>query len=30
MSVYFEQVCKAISEEKGTVDKFIGDGVMAF
>jgi class 3 adenylate cyclase len=30
MSVYFEQVCRAISEEKGTVDKFIGDGVMAF
>ncbi|MBV9129220.1 MAG: ABC transporter substrate-binding protein, partial [Verrucomicrobia bacterium] len=30
MSVYFEQVCGAISEEKGTVDKFIGDGVMAF
>jgi adenylate cyclase len=30
MSIYFEQVCRAISEEKGTVDKFIGDGVMAF
>jgi adenylate cyclase len=30
MSVYFEQVCRAISEEKGTIDKFIGDGVMAF
>jgi class 3 adenylate cyclase/ABC-type nitrate/sulfonate/bicarbonate transport system substrate-binding protein len=29
-SVYFEQVSKAISDEKGTVDKFIGDGVMAF
>jgi class 3 adenylate cyclase len=30
MSVYFEQVSRAISEEHGTVDKFIGDGVMAF
>lgn len=30
MSVYFEQVSRAISEEGGTVDKFIGDGVMAF
>lgn len=30
MSVYFEQVSSAISEEKGTVDKFIGDGIMAF
>jgi adenylate cyclase len=30
MSVYFEQVSQAISEEKGTVDKFIGDGIMAF
>jgi adenylate cyclase len=30
MSVYFEQVSRAISEEKGTVDKFIGDGIMAF
>jgi class 3 adenylate cyclase/ABC-type nitrate/sulfonate/bicarbonate transport system substrate-binding protein len=30
MSVYFEQVTRAISEEQGTVDKFIGDGVMAF
>jgi adenylate cyclase len=30
MSVYFEQVTRAISDEKGTVDKFIGDGVMAF
>jgi adenylate cyclase len=29
-SVYFEQVSKAIADEKGTVDKFIGDGVMAF
>jgi adenylate cyclase len=30
MSVYFEQVTRAISDEQGTVDKFIGDGVMAF
>jgi class 3 adenylate cyclase len=30
MSAYFEQVTSAISEEHGTVDKFIGDGVMAF
>src|SRR5262249_61619994 len=30
MTVYFEQVTRAISEEKGTVDKFIGDGIMAF
>ncbi len=30
MSVYFEQVSQAISQENGTVDKFIGDGVMAF
>ena len=30
MSVYFEHVSRAISEEQGTVDKFIGDGVMAF
>jgi adenylate cyclase len=30
MSVYFEQVTRAISEEQGTVDKFIGDGIMAF
>ena len=30
MSAYFEQVTRAISEEHGTVDKFIGDGVMAF
>jgi class 3 adenylate cyclase len=29
-SVYFEQVSRAISDEKGTIDKFIGDGVMAF
>jgi adenylate cyclase len=30
MSVYFEQVSRAISDEHGTVDKFIGDGIMAF
>jgi adenylate cyclase len=30
MSVYFEQVTGAITEEMGTVDKFIGDGIMAF
>jgi class 3 adenylate cyclase/ABC-type nitrate/sulfonate/bicarbonate transport system substrate-binding protein len=30
MSTYFEQVSKAISDEHGTVDKFIGDGIMAF
>jgi adenylate cyclase len=30
LSVYFEQVSGAISQEHGTVDKFIGDGVMAF
>ncbi len=30
ISTYFEEVSGAISEEGGTVDKFIGDGVMAF
>ena len=30
MSVYFEQVSRAVQDEQGTVDKFIGDGVMAF
>ena len=30
ISTYFEQVSGAIAEEGGTVDKFIGDGVMAF
>jgi adenylate cyclase len=30
ISVYFSEVSRAISEEQGTVDKFIGDGVMAF
>jgi class 3 adenylate cyclase len=29
-SVYFERVSRAIADELGTVDKFIGDGVMAF
>jgi class 3 adenylate cyclase/ABC-type nitrate/sulfonate/bicarbonate transport system substrate-binding protein len=30
ISSYLEEVSGAISEEGGTVDKFIGDGVMAF
>jgi class 3 adenylate cyclase/ABC-type nitrate/sulfonate/bicarbonate transport system substrate-binding protein len=30
ISTYLQQVSGAISEEGGTVDKFIGDGVMAF
>jgi len=30
ISTYFEEVSGAIMEEGGTVDKFIGDGVMAF
>ena len=30
LSTYLEEVSSAISEEGGTVDKFIGDGVMAF
>jgi adenylate cyclase len=30
LSVYFEEVSRVISDEKGTVDKFIGDGIMAF
>lgn len=30
MSAYFDVVSQAISDEEGTVDKFIGDGVMAF
>ena len=30
MSAYFDLVSRAIGEEQGTVDKFIGDGVMAF
>src|SRR6516162_6177741 len=28
--VYFKAVSQAIAEEHGTVDKFIGDGIMAF
>ena len=30
ISTYLEEVSSAISEECGTIDKFIGDGVMAF
>jgi adenylate cyclase len=30
LSAYFEVVSNAIAEEFGTVDKFIGDGIMAF
>ena len=30
MSLYFELFSRAIAEEHGTVDKFIGDGIMAF
>jgi len=30
ISTYLEEVSGAIAEERGTVDKFIGDGVMAF
>ena len=30
ISTYLEEVSSAISEEGGTVDKFIGDGIMAF
>ena len=30
LSIYFEAVSHAIAEESGTVDKFIGDGIMAF
>jgi adenylate cyclase len=30
MTLYFERVSAAIADEHGTVDKFIGDGVMAF
>jgi adenylate cyclase len=30
LSAYFEAVSQAIVEEHGTVDKFIGDGIMAF
>jgi class 3 adenylate cyclase/ABC-type nitrate/sulfonate/bicarbonate transport system substrate-binding protein len=30
MSIYFEEVSREIGQELGTVDKFIGDGIMAF
>lgn len=30
LSKYFNEVCRIIEEEKGTLDKFIGDAVMAF
>jgi class 3 adenylate cyclase len=30
MSTYFEEISGAVTQEGGTVDKFIGDGVMAF
>lgn len=30
VSAYFELVTKTVNEEFGTIDKFIGDGVMAF
>ena len=30
VSLYFEAVAGAITEEQGTIDKFIGDSVMAF
>jgi adenylate cyclase len=30
VSAYFEVVTRAVNEEMGTLDKFIGDGVMAF
>jgi class 3 adenylate cyclase len=30
ISTYFEEVSGAITQEGGTIDKFIGDGVMAF
>ena len=30
LSAYFEAVSQAIAQEHGTVDKFIGDGIMAF
>ncbi|SHM46373.1 Adenylate cyclase, class 3 [Bradyrhizobium lablabi] len=30
ISTYLEEVSSAISQEGGTVDKFIGDGIMAF
>ncbi len=30
MSAYLGVVTRAVNEEHGTIDKFIGDGVMAF
>jgi adenylate cyclase len=30
ISAYFEAVTRSVNEESGTIDKFIGDGVMAF
>ena len=30
VSAYFEAVTRAVNAEEGTIDKFIGDGVMAF
>jgi adenylate cyclase len=30
VSAYLEVVIRAVDEERGTIDKFIGDGVMAF
>ncbi|MCW5651985.1 MAG: adenylate/guanylate cyclase domain-containing protein [Ramlibacter sp.] len=30
VSAYFEAVTRAVNAESGTIDKFIGDGVMAF
>jgi adenylate cyclase len=30
VSAYLEAVTKAVDHEKGTIDKFLGDGVMAF
>jgi class 3 adenylate cyclase len=30
LSAYFEEVSRAIAQEHGTIDKFSGDGVMAF
>jgi adenylate cyclase len=30
VSAYFEIVTKAVNDQAGTIDKFIGDGVMAF
>ncbi|MBV8590799.1 MAG: hypothetical protein JO212_12220, partial [Acetobacteraceae bacterium] len=30
VSAYFELVTKAVNDQAGTIDKFIGDGVMAF